>query len=120
MIQILFFLEILGFNDRKNIVTTDAVELRRKPSLSITELKSVYTELKQVIDKFAAARKCAKKSNRSSVSEVGFDQLFDLSKCRCEILDTCNIKNGKVMCKCDFDHRTLVDKNIVFKRLKVR
>ena len=52
-----FLKKISGFNDIKNIVITDTVELWRKATLLTIESKSAHTKLKQVIDKFAAARK---------------------------------------------------------------
>ena len=50
-----------GFNDIKQVVISDVVDLWRKVSLAVTEAKSAQNKLTNVIEKFLAARKRAKK-----------------------------------------------------------
>ena len=76
-----------GFNDIKQIVTSDVVDLWRTASLAVIEAKSAQNNIKNVIEKFLTARKRAKKF-KCFINEDWFDKLFDLSRCRCEILET--------------------------------
>ena len=50
-----------GFNDIKQVVISDVVDLWRRASLAVIEAKSAENRLKNVIEKFLTARKRAKK-----------------------------------------------------------
>ena len=93
-----------GFNDIKQVVISDVVDLWRKASLAVIEAKSAQNKLKNVIEKFLTARKRAKKF-KCFINEYEdrFDKLFDLSRCRCEILETVDTYRGNLLCTCKFD-----------------
>ena len=93
-----------GFNDIKQVVISDVVDLWRKASLAVIEAKSAQNKLKNVIEKFLTARKQAKKF-KCSINEDWFDKLFNLSRCRCEILEIVGTYQGKLLCTCKFDDR---------------
>ena len=76
-----------GFNDINQVEISDIVDLWRKASLSIIGAKSVQNKLKNVIEKFLTPRKRSKKF-MCSINKDWFDKLFDLFRCRCEILET--------------------------------
>ena len=85
------------------------VDLWRKASVAVIEAKNAHNKLKNVIEKFLTARKRAKKFE-CSVDEDWFDKLFDLSRCRCENLETVDTYRGKLLCTCKFDDRILEKK----------
>ena len=68
--------------------------------------------LKNVIEEFLIARKRAKKF-KCSINEDWFNKLFDLSRCRCEILETVGTYRGRLLCICKFDDR-IPEKEIEF------
>ena len=74
-----------AFNDIKQVVISDVVDLWRKSSFAVIEAKSAQNKPKNVIEKFLTLRKRAKKY-KCSINEDWFDKLFDLSRCRCEII----------------------------------
>ena len=76
------------------------------------DAKSAQNKLKNVIEKFLNPRKRAKKF-QFSINEYWFDKLFDLFKCRCEILGTVGTYRGKLLCTCKFDNR-IPEKEIRF------
>ena len=76
-----------GFNDIKQVVVSNVVDLWRKASLTVIEAKSAQNKLKNRIEKFLTSRKRAKKF-KYSINKDWYDELCDLSKCRCEILET--------------------------------
>ena len=88
------------------------VDLWRKASVAVIEAKNARNKLKNVIEKFLTARKRAKKF-KCSIVENFFDKLFDLSRCRCENLETVDTYRGKLLCTCKFDDRIL-EKEIDF------
>ena len=100
-----------GFNDIKQVVISN-VDLWRKASLAMIEAKSAQNKLKNVIEKFLTARKQAKKF-KCSINEDWFDKLFNLSRCRCEILETVGTYQGKLLCTCKFNDR-IPEKEIEF------
>ena len=63
-----------GFNDIKQVVISDVVDLWRKASLAVIEAKSAQNKLENVIEKFLTARKQAKKF-KCSINEDWFDKL---------------------------------------------
>ena len=75
-----------GFNDITQVVISDVVDLWRRASLAVIEAKSAQNKLKNVIEKLLTARKRAKKF-KCYIKEDWFHKLFDLSRCRCEILE---------------------------------
>ena len=76
------------------------------------EAKSAQNKLKNVFEKFLTARKRAKKF-KCSINKDWFDKLFDLSRCRYEILETVSTYRGKLLCTCKFDDR-IPEKEIEF------
>ena len=93
-----------GFNDIKQVVISDVVDLWRKASLAMIDTQSAQNKLKNVIEKFITARKRAKKF-KCSINEDWFDKLFDLSRCWCEILETVGTYRAKLLCTCKFGDR---------------
>ena len=93
-----------GFNFIKQVVISDVVDSWRKASLAVIEAKSAQNKLENVNENFLTARKQAKKF-KCSINEDWFDKLFDLSRCRCEILETVGTYRGKLLCTCKFDER---------------
>ena len=86
-----------GFNDIKQVVISDAVDLWRKASSVVIEAKSAQNKQKNVFEKFLTARKRAKKF-KCSINEDWFDKLFDLSRYRCKILKTVGTYRGILRC----------------------
>ena len=72
-----------GFNDIKELVMSDVVELWRKASLTVIEAKSIQKKLKNIHDKFACARKRTKKSKRTVINEDWFFKLYRAKKRNC-------------------------------------
>ena len=101
------------FNDLKDVVISDVVELWRKGSLPTIESKSIHKKLKMLHQRFEVARKSAKKRKHSIISEDWLKKLFDLSKCRCDIPDCFTTYKGKLFCYCKFDDR-VPEKEISF------
>ena len=81
------------FNGIKQVVISDVVDLWRKASLAVIKAKSTQNKLNNVTEKFVTARKRAKKF-KCSINEDWFSNLFDLSRFRCEILETIGTYRG--------------------------
>ena len=86
-LQILNIPKKTTFNDLKDVVISDVVELWRKGSLPTIETKSIHKKLKMLHQRFEVATKSAKKRKHSIISEDWLEKLFDLSKCWCDIPD---------------------------------
>ena len=103
-----------GYKDVKDVVVTDVRKLWKKASLPVIEPKSTQNKLKQLIDQFHAAKKRAKTAKRAVATvEDWLEKLFDISKCRCDIVDDFPVSSGKLLCKCHFDHR-IPEKEVLF------
>ena len=76
------------------------------------EAKSAQNKRKNVIEKFLTARRRAKKF-KCSINKDWFDKLFDLPRCRFQILETVGTYRGKLLSTGKFDDR-LPEKEIEF------
>ena len=82
-----FSKKIPNFNDVKDVVIRDVVNLWRKSSLPVIGAKSIHKKLMMLHQRFEVETKLAKKRQHAIISEDWLEKLFDLSKCRCDILD---------------------------------
>ena len=67
-----FSKKIPTFNDVKDVVIRDVVDLRRKGSLPVIVAKSIHKKLKMLHQRYEVARKLAKKRQHSIISEEAF------------------------------------------------
>ena len=74
----------------------------KSTSLPTIQSRSVHTELKQTVERFAGSRKRAAKLHLSDIRKEWLDELFDFSKCLCSITTTSQIYKDKLQCKCSF------------------
>jgi len=100
-----FLTSVPSFSDVQDLVQAEVKALWEKASLPIVNSKSVQNKLKRVFERFAAARKRAKKLKSLSVDEEWLDSLFDISTCRCDISETCQTYKDRCLCSCKFESR---------------
>ena len=100
-----FLRKIPGFSDVQGLVQAEVIGLWEKASLPIVNSKSVQNKLKRVVERFDAARKRSKRLNSLTVDGYWLDTLFDVSRYRCDISETCQVYKDKCLCSCKFENR---------------
>ena len=102
-----------SFSDLKDSVVNDVIAVWSKASLPTVSRQRVVGQSRNLISKFEAARKRAKRRKSSEVSEEWLQNLFDISKCKCPIEESPKIRSNKLLCSCDFKDR-IPEKEITF------
>ena len=100
-----FFHKIPAFGDIKEKLFKDEVALWRKSGLPIVSKQRVEAKLKELIDRYTAARKKALKRGDEKIDEVWLKNLFDLCRCKCSIPDVPTTHRKKFACSCACDNQ---------------
>ena len=101
-----FLLQLPNFVDVKNQLISDVIGLWGKASLPIISTKRVETKLKELIKKYTLALKRVKKIKQKDLSgEKWLFELFDLSRCKCNISNHPKVRQTKMLCPCPFEKR---------------
>ena len=102
-----------SFSDLKDSLVNDVTAVWNKASLPIVTRQRVSGQCKNLVTKFQAARKRAKRRKLNEVSEEWLQNLFDISKCKCPIEESSKLRNKKLLCSCDFKDR-IPEKEVAF------
>ena len=98
-----FLKKISGLSDVQGLVQAEVVGLWKKAGLPIVNSKSVQNKLSELLIDLMLQGKRSKRLNSATVDWL--EILFDTSKRRSDISETCQVYKDKCLSSCKFENR---------------
>lgn len=108
-----FLKKIPHYKDLKDQLLRDVVGVWNKACLPVLSKQRIEAKLKELIEKYNAARKKEMKRGGSEVNEEWLQNLFDISACKCSIPENPVVRYKKLLCSCELENR-IPEKEIAF------
>ena len=93
-----------SFKDVKLSLAEDVAKVWIRASLPILSYCRIETKLKELVEKWKAAVKRARRKEEDTVTEAWTKELLDICSCKCTIAAE-QVFRGRALCSCPFESR---------------